>query len=261
LQSPEAVKEYVEKHIRGPQQEPESKPGEAYRYLPPLDTTPGEKAQLVAAHNLSPGALSPDQKQGGQPQNESGPSKKEKRIAQSKDDPPGKTEKRTFRVPKGLKGEALKVEILRQALNVDAATAQRLLQERKAVGEDGILFGMEAFGSAPMTDGFTGNNETVYAVTLDGGSLEWYRRRMVLPKDMGAAAAESDQYWAGVMRGGDEVGTANRAERTLANRGNYGRLLRKLNREKLGQDTVPTRLSDQLPLLSAGQKTIDLSRN
>jgi uncharacterized membrane protein len=58
LQSPEAIKEYVEKHIRGPQQVPEPKSVEAFRYLPPPDPTPREKAQLVAAANATPGMLS-----------------------------------------------------------------------------------------------------------------------------------------------------------------------------------------------------------
>jgi hypothetical protein len=135
LQSPEAVKEYVEKHIRGPQQEPESKPGEAYRYLPPLDTTPREKAQLVAAANATPGMLSGTQEKSGE-RNGSAATKEPQKVASMQGGVPSDHKRISIPLPEQYR--KLSEEQLRRALERDERKFQiQALQQMFGLDEQG----------------------------------------------------------------------------------------------------------------------------
>jgi hypothetical protein len=156
-----------------------------------------------------------------------------------------------------LEGDALKVEAIRQTFGCTPAVAQQLLQARRKTGNIDGMFALPSFESNNF---LSSTPQYQYNITLSAEEYSWYSKYANSPpvlRDVDLTIKEvQQQNWQEVAQGAHEQKSALDTHRTLDNRGNYARLLRTLNQQKLGQDKVPTDLNSQLALLSPEQRGI-----
>jgi hypothetical protein len=158
---------------------------------------------------------------------------------------------------KPLEGDTLKIEAIRQTFGCTPAVAQQLLQSRRKTGN---IDGMFAFPSLETNKFLSGTPQYQYNVTLSAEEYSWYSKYANSPpilRDIDLTIKEvQQQNWQEVAQGAHEQKSALRSHEILSSRGNYGRLLRNLNQQKLGQDKVPTDPNTQLALLTPEQTAI-----
>jgi hypothetical protein len=156
-----------------------------------------------------------------------------------------------------LEGDALKAEAIRQTFGCSPAVAQQLLQARRKTGNIDGMFALPSFESNKF---LSSTPQYQYNITLSAEEYNWYSKYANSPpalRDVDLTIKEvQQQNWQEVAQGAHEQKSALDTHRTLDNRGNYARLLRTLNQQKLGQDKVPTDLNSQLVLLSPEQRAI-----
>ncbi len=158
---------------------------------------------------------------------------------------------------KPLSGNALKVEAIRQTFGCSAAVAQQLLDARRQTGKVDGLF---VLPSSEMPSFLSSSAQYQYNLTLSQSEYAWYFKYVnTLPSLRDAdlnSQKQSQQRFQAIAQGANEQMSAFKTYRTLENRGNYGRLTRRLNQEQRGQDRVPTDLDTRRALLSPAQAAI-----
>jgi hypothetical protein len=151
----------------------------------------------------------------------------------------------------------LKVEAIRQTFNCSAAVAKRLLQARRKTGQNDGMFVLETVAMPSFLSSSTLQHQ--YNVNISPSEYEWYSK-YVNTGDLGTVdliiKEHQHQNYQNFVRGAEEQNGSLKTSRTLSGRGNYDKLLHKLNKEQQGQDAVPSDLTSQLALLSPAQQGI-----
>jgi hypothetical protein len=154
-----------------------------------------------------------------------------------------------------LSGDALTVEALRQTFNCPPEVAQQLLKARRQAGQ---IDSLSVTNRLDVMPNFLSTQPLhQYNVNMSQSEYDWYSKYVnMLPMLRNAdlkAQQQSRQTIAEFAHNANEQQTALKTSHTLSNRGNYGRLMRRLNHDQRGQDAVPISLDTKRALLSPVQ--------
>lgn len=164
---------------------------------------------------------------------------------------------RQISVNQPLTGDALRVEVIRQTFGCSPAVAQQLLQSRRKTGQIDGFFAIETVATPSF---LSSTPQHQYNINMSQSEYDWYFKYVNTPAELRTVdlviKEQQQQNFRDFARGAEDQQGAIKTYKTLSGRGNYDRLLRKLNQGQRGQDAVPTDLDTRLALLSPTQQAI-----